>query len=262
MTEAFLRPTYALWLRELIRFARDRSRLLGSILQPAILWVLVGAGFAKSFASPTSGPAVSGDYLTYIYPGILMLIVLFTAIFSTISVVEDRREGFLQGVLVAPISSCSIAVGKILGGTTMAVGEGVVFLAIAPFLGVDLNATVLAKTVGVLFLVAFGLTALGFRIAWGMTSTAGFHAVMNLILMPMWLLSGAFFPVTGAATWLTWVMRANPMTYAMALLRSAVGMGAPEADGLPSEEVCLEITLVLTATVVAWSAVSVARSRS
>ena len=253
----FVLPTYSLWRRELVRFVRDRSRLYGSILQPALLWILMGSGLSGSFV-PTSG----GDYLAYIYPGTLMLILLFTAIFSTISVVEDRREGFLQGVLVSPISPTSMALGKIAGGATLAVGEGLIFLIVAPFVGFTVDLPLFVKTVGVLVVVATGMTALGFRIAWGMTSTAGFHAVMNLLLMPMWLLSGAFFPMAGVPIWLEWVMRLNPMTYAMATLRAAMGTGLGQTDGLPGAMTCAAVTIVFTAATVMWSVFEVRRRRN
>ena len=121
---------------------------------------------------------------------------------------------------------------------------------------------VFAKTLGVLIVVALGLTGLGFRIAWGMTSTAGFHAVMNLLLMPMWLLSGAFFPLTGVPAWLEWVMRVNPMTYAMATLRAALGMGVPSADGLPGQTTCAVVTLGFAVGTVVWSTLEVGRRRA
>ncbi len=256
MAEAvgFVLPTYSLWRREIIRFVRDRSRLYGSILQPAVLWILMGSGLRGSFV-----PLGGGDYLAYIYPGTLMLILLFTAIFSTISVVEDRREGFLQGVLVSPISSTSVALGKIAGGTTMAVGEGLLFLVIAPFVGFSLDVQTAVRTVVVLVAVGVGMTGLGFRIAWGMSSTAGFHAVMNLLLLPMWLLSGAFFPLVGVPVWLEWVMRINPMTYAMATLRWAMDGDNAMVDGLPDPGVCAVVTAGFSMAMVGWSIYVVGR---
>jgi ABC-2 type transport system permease protein len=253
----FVLPTYSLWRRELVRFVRDRSRLYGSILQPALLWILMGSGLRGSFVTVDGG-----DYLAYIYPGTLMLILLFTAIFSTISVVEDRREGFLQGVLVSPISPTSMALGKIAGGATMALGEGLVFLIIAPFVGFTVDLWIFAKTFGVLVVVATGMTGLGFRIAWGMSSTAGFHAVMNLLLMPMWLLSGAFFPLMGVPIWLDWVMRLNPMTYAMATLRAAMGGGSGTVEGLPDLATCAIVTFAFTVATVSWSVFEVSRGRN
>ncbi|MCZ6635036.1 MAG: ABC transporter permease [bacterium] len=235
---AFYLPVYSLWKREIIRFVRDKHRLFGAIGQPLVLWVLVGSGLQASFQ-----PAGLQDigFLEYIYPGTLLLILLFTAIFSTISVVEDRREGFMQAVLVAPISQTSLVLGKVLGGTTLALFEGLVFLVLAFWVGIPLTPSVLLATMGFLFLIGLALTGLGFIIAWRMESTAGFHAVMNLFLMPMWLLSGAFFPITGLPGWLSWVMVINPLTYGMAGLRQVLYLGR-SFEGLPGLDVCLGIT--------------------
>ncbi|HAA78324.1 TPA: multidrug ABC transporter permease [Candidatus Latescibacteria bacterium] len=246
---------YSLWKREILRFVRDRNRLLGSILQPLLLWVLVGSGFRGSFST---GIGDGPTYLEYIYPGTMMLILLFTAIFSTISVVEDRREGFMQSVVVAPIRSFAIVMGKILGGTTVAVGEGLVFLILAPLVDIPITPVSFLATLGTLILIAISMTGLGFKIAWRMESTAGFHAIMNLLLLPMWLLSGAFFPLSGAPEWLAWVMRINPMTYATAALRRVLYYpDATVTDSLPDLPVCLAITALFGVVMIVWSAIAV-----
>jgi len=253
----FLAAVFSLWKREILRFVRDRHRLLGSILQPLLLWVLVGSGFRGSFSA--GEPGGSATYLEYIYPGTMMLILLFTAIFSTISVVEDRREGFMQSVVVAPIHSFAIVMGKILGGTTLAVGEGLVNLVLAPLVGIELSVLSFVATVGTLILIAISMTGLGFRIAWRMESTAGFHAIMNLLLMPMWLLSGAFFPLAGAPDWLGWIMRVNPMTYATAALRRVLYYpnANPIGDDLPGLAICLGITALFGIVMIIWSSFAV-----
>ncbi len=248
---------YSLWKREVLRFVRDRNRLLSSILQPVLLWILVGSGFTGSFVA---GDAAGGlTYLEYIYPGTMMLILLFTAIFSTISVVEDKREGFMQSVVVAPIHSFGIVLGKILGGTTVAVGEGLIFLILAPLVGIQVSVVSFLISLVTLILIAISMTGLGFRIAWRIESTAGFHAIMNLLLMPMWLLSGAFFPLSGAPTWLYWLMRVNPMTYATAALRGVIY--SPDRSvvcaDLPGLSVCLAITTVFGIVMVGWSSLAV-----
>jgi ABC-2 type transport system permease protein len=248
---------YSLWKREILRFVRDRNRLLGSILQPLLLWVLIGSGFRGSFAP--DGASEGASYLEYIYPGTMMLILLFTAIFSTISVVEDKREGFMQSVVVSPIHSLGIVLGKILGGMTVAVGEALVFLILGPIVGIPISLSSFVVTLGTLMLIAISMCGLGFRIAWRMESTAGFHAIMNLLLMPMWLLSGAFFPLTGAPEWLAWVMRLNPMTYATAALRRALYYpeANPIGDDLPGLAVCLGITALFGIVMAVWSSVAV-----
>jgi ABC-2 type transport system permease protein len=164
-------------------------------------------------------PAQAGttSYLEYFFPGTVVMILLFTAIFSTISIIEDRREGFHQAVLVAPVGRSTIVMGKMLGSTSLALIQGILFLALAPFVGVAPSA--LPLTIVLLALVAFGLTGLGYVLAWSLDSTQGFHAIMNLFLIPMWLLSGAVFPASGAPGWLQWVITVNPLTYGVGLVR-------------------------------------------
>jgi ABC-2 type transport system permease protein len=168
------------------------------------------------------------DYLRYFFPGTLLLIVLFTAIFSTISIIEDRREGFLQGVLVSPAPRSSIVVGKVSGGALLAWGQALIFAVAAPLLGFPLSPAGALYVILLLALVSYALTGLGFLIAWRMDSTQGFHAVMNLFLMPLWFLSGALFPPDGAPGWLRMVMAVNPLTYALTGLQNAF-FGAPSS---------------------------------
>ena len=214
-----LLATFTLWRRDVVRFYRQRSRLFGALGTPVVFWVLLGSGLGSSFTVGTRS-VPEGGYLEYFYPGTLALILLFTAIFSTISVIEDRHEGFLQGVMVAPAPRMSIVLGKTLGGTTMALLQAGLFLALAPMANVQLSLTTLPLLVVVLATLAFALTGLGFVLAWMLDSTQGFHAVMNLLLFPMWLLSGAVFPPTGAAGWIRAVMAVNPMTYGVSALRT------------------------------------------
>ncbi|MBI4839768.1 MAG: ABC transporter permease [candidate division NC10 bacterium] len=229
--------------REVVRFRRQRSRLVGAFVQPLVFWLLLGGGLRASFQPPGTPPGTS--YVEYVYPGIIAMVLLFTAIFSTISVVEDRREGFLQGVLVAPVARSSIVLGQALGGTTLAVVQGILFLVLAPAAGLSLTVSSVLSVVPVMFLVSFGLTSLGLVIAWRLDSTQGFHAIMNLILLPMWVLSGAFFPTTGVPAWLGWTMQLNPLTYGMAALRRCLYLGNPTAAGaVPGMASALGITLV------------------
>src|SRR5271169_302254 len=189
----------SLWWRELVRFYRQRSRVIGVILSPLVFWLVIGSGFGTSFRS---GSAAGGQhYLEYFYPGALIMIVLFTSIFTMMSVIEDRKEGFLLSVMVAPVSRSAIVLGKVLGGTTLSTIQGLIFLAFAPFVGVHLGFEDFLLVVLVVFLVSFALTSLGFAIAWPMDSTQAFHAIINLFLIPLWLLSGALFPLAGASGW-------------------------------------------------------------
>lgn len=214
---SFLLSTGTLWWREIVRFYRQRSRLLGALGTPLVFWLLIGSGIGASFRPP-SAPAGT-NYLEYFYPGTMILIILFTAIFSSISVIEDRREGFLLSVLVAPVSRSGLALGKILGGATLAFLQGFLFVLVAPLMGISLEVEKVVLLAGTLFLIAFSLTSLGFAFAWKINSTQGFHSIMNLLLFPMWLLSGAIFPPSGASTWVGWLMKVNPLTYEVAAVR-------------------------------------------
>jgi len=239
----FWLPVFALWRREIVRFVRQRSRLIGAFAQPLAFWLLLGGGFSASFRPPGTSP--SGGYLEYFYPGIILLALLFTAIFATIAVIEDRKMGFLQGVLVAPVSRMSVILGQALGSTTLAVLQGTLLLLLAPVAGIPLSFTSVVSSLVVMFLVAMALSNIGLVIAWRMESVQGFHAIMNLILMPIWFLSGAFFPAVGLPSWFTWIMRLNPLTYGMAALRQCLYFGTPTAVGsLPSLLPCLLITVL------------------
>ena len=214
-------------------------------------------------------PAWAGSmtYGEYFFPGIVVMIELFTAIFATISIIEDRREGFLQGVLVAPIPRWSIVLGKVLGGTVLAAGQALIFVALAPTVGISLGVVKIVLLVALLLLVGFGLTSLGFAIAWRMDSTQGFHAIMNVFLMPMWLLSGAFFPAQGVPGWLGWIIALNPVTYAMAALRRILYLDLPQAiptgaAGLPRLSFSLGVTIAFSGVMFALAAAVASRTRS
>jgi ABC-2 type transport system permease protein len=159
------------------------------------------------------------------------MVLLFTAIFATISVVEDRQRGFLQGVLAAPVPRPCILLGQALGCTTLGVLQGLILLPLAPLVGIPLTVTSALLTAGVMILVAFGLTSLSLVLAWRLDSTQGFHAIMNLLLLPMWLLSGAFFPAAGAPVWLRWAIHINPLTYGLAAIRHCLYLANPAAAG-------------------------------
>ena len=261
MPRSDLLPIATLWWREMVRFCRQRSRLVGAFAQPLVFWLLLGSGLSPSFRPP--GTPEGTGYVEYFYPGIIALVLLFTAIFATISVVQDRREGFLQGVLVAPVARWSIVLGQALGGTTLALLQGVLFLLLAPFAGISLTPLSVLSVVAVMFLVSFGLTNLGLVIAWRMDSTQGFHAIMNLILIPIWLLSGAFFPASGVPPWLEWMMRLNPLTYGMAALRRCLYLGnTPVAGEVPALAPSLVITVLFSVLTFVAATGAARRSRA
>jgi ABC-2 type transport system permease protein len=213
-----LLPAFTLWWREIVRFYRQRARVVGVIASPLLFWIVIGSGFGSSFHS--GGAAGQQHYLDYFYPGVLVMIVLFTAIFTMMSVIEDRNEGFLLSVMVAPVPRAAIVLGKVLGGTTLAAAQGLLFLFFSPFVGIHMTLASFGLVVLTVFLVAFALTALGFAIAWPLDSTQAFHAIINLFLIPLWLLSGALFPLSGASVWMRGLMYANPLTYGVEALRT------------------------------------------
>ncbi|MFZ0428796.1 MAG: ABC transporter permease, partial [Acidobacteriota bacterium] len=195
----------------MVRFLRQRSRVFGALAPPLGIWLLIGSGLGSSFHLPGADTEI--NYLQYFFPGTILLVILFTAIFSSISVIEDRKEGFLLSVLVAPISRQAIVLGKILGSSSLAFLQGILLLLLCPLLGIQLTFERFILVAAVLLVVSLGLSALGFASAWKTESMEGFHSVMNVLLFPMWLLSGAVFPAEGAFSWVRWVMRVNPLYY-------------------------------------------------
>jgi ABC-2 type transport system permease protein len=236
-------PAFTLWWREVVRFYRQRSRVIGVIASPVLFWLVIGSGFGTSFRSGNA--AGQQHYLDYFYPGALIMIVLFTSIFTMMSVIEDRKEGFLLSVMVAPVSRSAVVLGKVLGGTTLSTIQGLIFLAFAPFVGVHIGAGQFLLVVLVVFLVSFALTALGFAIAWPMDSTQAFHAIINLFLIPLWLLSGALFPLSGASGWLRLLMRINPLTYGVEALRGLLYPASPTLTSLATSMAALALFTVL-----------------
>lgn len=260
MDSASTLAAWALARREVVRFLRQRNRVVGALAQPVLFWAIFGAGLGPSFRAGSLG------YSEYFFPGIIVLILLFTAIFATISIIDDRNSGFLQGVLVAPVPRSAIVLGKVGGTTVLAVGQALLVGLAAPAFGLSFSLVGLLAAVPVLVLLSVALAALGVWIAWRMDSTQGFHAVMTSFLMPMWLLSGAFFPPEGTPAWLELVIRVNPLTYGVDLLRHALYLGDPAVTGdLPSAVVCAVVSVLFTVAMVtgaSWVAGAAAGGRA
>ena len=238
--------------RELMRFFRQKNRVFGALGQPIIFWLLFSAGLQTS----------NLDY-AHFFPGTLVMILLFTAIFATISIIEDRREGFLQGVLVAPIPRWSMVLGKVFGGAAIAMLQGLLFLVLGWLTVSDIAPGFLGFIGAVLLMgvISIALTALGFVIAWRMDSSQGFHAVMSVFLFPMWLLSGAFFPMD-VGGWLRAIVWANPLTYGVAGLRHCLQiMSVETAATLPSPAVCWLVSILFAGGMLA-AAWWIAKTRS
>lgn len=244
---AYVLPITMLVEREFVRFFRQRSRVVGALAQPVIFWVLFGAGLRGAFQMKSaSGGSVS--FQEYFLPGAALMIVLFTSIFSSISVIQDRNEGFLQGVLASPVPRLSLVLGKLCGGALLALTQAMLFLwsapllqyvGLAPEMPMGFSGVQSLAMMGVLFLTGLGMAGLGFLFAWKIDSVQGFHGVMSVLLMPMWLLSGAFFPPSGSV-WLSWVVRVNPLSYGLSALRHVIGQGV--TDSLPSLPVSLLVS--------------------
>ena len=249
-------PAFTLWWREIVRFYRQPTRVVGVLASPLVFWLVIGSGFGTSFRSG-GGPGQQ-HYLDYFYPGALIMIVLFTSIFTMMSVIEDRKEGFLLSVMVAPVPRSAIVLGKVMGGTTLSAVQGMIFLIFAPFAGVHLQLLSVLLVALVVFLVSFSLTALGFAIAWPMDSSQAFHGIVNLFLIPLWLVSGALFPITGASKWIQVVMRLNPLTYGVAALRELMYPGAETVFPLTSAMA----TLALFSLIMFGLALLIANRRS
>ncbi|MBO0816346.1 MAG: ABC transporter permease [Actinobacteria bacterium] len=214
-----LRAVSIVWRRELIRFQRDRLRTITSLIQPLLFLLVLGTGLS----SLARGSLPSGvNFKTFIYPGVLAMSVLFTAIFSAASIVWDREFGFLREMLVAPVSRASIVIGKCLGGATIATMQGIIILALAGLAGVPYNPVLMLTLIGEMLLLAFTLTAFGVMMAARITQFQAFMALTQMLVMPLFFLSGALYPLHGLPTWLSVLTRLNPLTYVVGPMRHAV----------------------------------------
>jgi len=217
-----IRAIYSIWLRDLTRYRRDRFRLVSSVAQPALYLFVFGTGLSRGLAIRGGSGSSLGpvdNYVVFIYPGILGMSLLFTSIFSAMSIIWDREFGFLKEVMVAPISRTSVAIGKAMGGSTVAVIQGLIILLFAPFIGVSLSIQTLVIIIPLMFLISFSLTSFGIVIAARMESMEGFQMVMNFLVMPLFLLSGAMFPIERLPEWLKALTVLDPLTYGVDALR-------------------------------------------
>ncbi len=222
-----LRAIYIIWLRDLKRHFRDRARIVGSLASPIIFVFILGQGLGSTIGNnlPVGGGAV--DYKTFMFPGILGMTVLFAGVFASVSIVWDREFGFLKEMLVAPVPSWSIAVGKIISGATIASFQGCIMLLLAPFAGVSLSPLMIAELIPTLFLVACSMTGLGVLVASRLKSMQGFQMIMNFIMMPMFFISGAMFPLANAPAWMDTLSKIDPLTYGVDALRDIMLTDVP-----------------------------------
>ncbi len=247
----------ALVRRDLKRFVRQPSRIIAAIGTPVLIWLLLGSGFAGSFMNRAASTGnTTGNYAAYLVPGMASMVALFASIFASISLIEDRHEGFLQAVLTSPTPAWLGVAARAASCVLMAVAQGGIVLLAGPLVGVPLTIDGFVLGLVALGLLACVVTGVGLAAAWRVDSVSGFHGVMNMLLMPMWMLSGAVFPLAGAAGWLGWVMRLNPLTYATEALREGVNH---EASIRP---IVAWGVAVLAAAVSLWLAAWVTRKRS
>lgn len=209
---------YMVWFRDIIRYFREKSQLYGSLTRP-ILWLFIlGLGLRGGFRS-----VQNVNYTQFIFPGIVAMTAIFTSIQSAISIIWDREFGFLKEILVAPVPRTSIVLGKSLAGTTLSLIQGSIILLLAPLVRVKLQIINILPLILVIVVMSFALTGIGIIIAARMTSFQGFGTIMNFVIMPMWFLSGALFPLQGQIPWwLNFLVRINPLTYGVDLIRRLV----------------------------------------
>jgi ABC-2 type transport system permease protein len=219
----FFSDIYTVWLREMIRYVRTRSRIVSSLAQPLLFLVIFGSGFSSSFRFPGLGT----NYVNFLAPGIVCMTVLFTSIFSGMSVIFDKEFGFLKEILVAPVSRTSIVLGKSLGGTTTGIIQGAIILGLSTLIGVKftsglhLGVSVLLALL-TLFLIGMGFVGLGIAVASRIESMEGFQMISNFLVLPIFFLSGAFFPVNNLPGWMTVLVRVNPLAYGVDTMRYVV----------------------------------------
>jgi ABC-2 type transport system permease protein len=212
-----LRAIHIVWKRELIRFLRARARIVTGLVQPVLFLFVLGGGL-----SPLVGGAGGLDFRKFVFPGVVAMSVVTTAIFSAVSIVWDREFGFLREMLVAPVSRAALVLGKALGGTTVAVLQGTIMLLLAPLVGIRLTPLMVVEVIGASGLMAFALTGFGLLVAGRIKRIESFQVVMQFALFPMLFLSGALFPLHGLPAWLSVVTKLDPVTYAVDPLRRAV----------------------------------------
>lgn len=216
----------AIWQRDVIKFFRDRARLVGSFAMPFMFLILFGSGMSGAISSmmggAKAGPLANFDFVQFMFPGIIGMTVFNTAIFSALSVVQDKEFGYMREILVSPISRVSIAVGKVLGGSTVAVFQGLMMLIFVPFIGVSISVLMILKLIPIMFLVAFALSSIGLIIASSLKTAQGFQMVIQVLVFPMLFLSGALFPLSGMPVWMNFLVKINPLTYSVDMFKKVI----------------------------------------
>jgi ABC-2 type transport system permease protein len=212
----------ALAWRELVRVVRRPSQIYATLGTAALFWLLLGSGFAASFRPPEA--VGDASYSAFLVPGVVTMVVMFGTIFAAIGLIQDRHEGTLQGVLASAAPRWSVVASKVAGGVVFGVGQAALMLLAAPLVGIDAGPIGYLGALAAAALTAVGVVSMGLALAWRVDSISGFHGLMNLVLVPMWLLSGALFPLEGAHGWLALVMRINPLGWCTRAMGSSLGV--------------------------------------
>lgn len=238
----FWLPASMLFRRELLGFWREKSRVAAFVGTPFLFWIVVGSGYSNF-----------GKFL----PGALLLTLMFSAIFSAMTLIEDRREGFLLSALASPAPRSAIVLGKVAGSAVIAAVQGLLFYLLASLGGTLYGAVSWVALLGLIVLCSLGFTAAGFWMAWRINSTQGFHAMINLVFVPLWMVSGALFSFSDANTWIGWLMRLNPLAYALQALGAA--MGFPSEAPLLVSEIAAAVVAITVVVLLAAATMEINR---
>jgi len=214
----FIQTVIVIWQREIIRYLRDKTRIVSTLFQPLMFLVIFGVGLRQTMAMGNFGI----DFVQFMYPGIIAMAVMGVAFFSTISTVWDREFGFLKEILVAPVSRTAIAIGKTGGAATIASLQALILLLLAPFINITIHLSILPELIFFMILLSFAIAGSGLLVASLMKTMEGFSLLMQVIIFPMFFLSGAFFPLTSVPLWMTYLAKINPLTYGVDALRQII----------------------------------------
>ncbi len=214
----FIQTVITIWQREIIRYIREKTRIVSTLVQPLMFLVIFGVGLRQTMAMGNFGV----DFIQFMYPGIIAIAVMGVAFFSTISTVWDREFGFLKEILVAPISRTAIAIGKSLGAATIASSQALILLILAPFIGITIHLSFVPELVFFMVLLSFAIAGMGLLIASLMKTMESFGLLMQILIFPLFFLSGAFFPLTAVPSWMLWIAKINPLTYGVDAMRQII----------------------------------------
>jgi ABC-2 type transport system permease protein len=240
--------TLGIWKRDLLKFWRERTRLLGGVARP-VLWLLI---LGSSLRPAIQRTGLGADYTHYIFAGVIALTLVFSTFQSAVSVIWDREFGFLKEVLAAPVPRSAVLLGKALGGATQATMQGIITLLFGPIIGLWLSPATLLELLVAMFFISFALSCMGLAISSSMTSFEGFGTISNFVVMPMYFLSGAIYPTTGLPTWLQALIVVNPLSYGVDMMRIIILGNGFGQFGIPVDALVLGLIAVVTLSVGVW----------